>query len=86
MSELVQIQLGIGMSMNEKDDGATLPVSGLRYQVLNLEATEFLNNLVLYTEENKFNYATYLLADENGISMKVAKYSGIDKVGFRKVS
>jgi len=41
---------------------------------------KFLNNLELYTEENKFNYAAYLLADENGISMKVAKYSGIDKV------
>ena len=40
----------------------------------------FLNNLELYTEENKFNYAAYLLADENGISMKVAKYSGTDKV------
>ncbi len=41
---------------------------------------KFLNNLELYTEENKFNYAAYLLADENGISMKVAKYSGTDKV------
>ena len=40
----------------------------------------FLNNLELYTEENKFNYAAYLLSDENGISMKVAKYSGADKV------
>lgn len=41
---------------------------------------KFLNNLELFTEENKFNYAAYLLADENGISMKVAKYSGTDKV------
>ncbi|HEY5556618.1 MAG TPA: ATP-binding protein [Acetobacterium sp.] len=41
---------------------------------------KFLNNLELYTEDNKFNYAAYLLADENGISMKVAKYSGVDKV------
>lgn len=41
---------------------------------------KFLNNLELYTEENKFNYAAYLLADDNGISMKVAKYSGTDKV------
>jgi predicted HTH transcriptional regulator len=40
----------------------------------------FLNNLELYTEEKKFNYAAYLLADENGISMKVAKYSGTNKV------
>jgi predicted HTH transcriptional regulator len=41
---------------------------------------KFLSNLELFTEENKFNYAAYLLADENGISMKVAKYSGADKV------
>lgn len=41
---------------------------------------KFLNNLELFTAENKFNYAAYLLADENGISMKVAKYSGADKV------
>ena len=41
---------------------------------------KFLNNLELYTDENKFNYAAYLLADDNGISMKVAKYSGTDKV------
>ncbi|HCX62593.1 MAG TPA: transcriptional regulator, partial [Clostridiales bacterium] len=41
---------------------------------------KFLNNLELYTEDNKLNYAAYLLADENGISMKVAKYSGVDKV------
>ncbi|WP_207707168.1 hypothetical protein [Acetobacterium wieringae] len=41
---------------------------------------KFLNNLELYTEEGKLNYAAYLLADENGISMKVAKYSGVDKV------
>lgn len=41
---------------------------------------KFLSNLELFTEENIFNYAAYLLADENGVSMKVAKYSGTDKV------
>ena len=41
---------------------------------------KFLSNLELYTEDGKLNYAAYLLADENGISMKVAKYSGTDKV------
>ncbi len=41
---------------------------------------KFLSNLELYTEDSKLNYAAYLLADENGISMKVAKYSGTDKV------
>ncbi len=43
---------------------------------------KFLNNLELYTEDNKLNYAAYLLADDNGISMKVAKYSGMDKVNL----
>ena len=41
---------------------------------------KFLSNLELYTEDSKLNYAAYLLADENGTSMKVAKYSGTDKV------
>lgn len=41
---------------------------------------KFLNNLELYSVDKKFNYAAYLLADENGISMKIAKYSGTDKV------
>ena len=45
---------------------------------------KFLSNLELYTEDNKFNYAAYLLADENGISMKVAKYSGTDKVDLKE--
>jgi len=40
---------------------------------------EFLQNLDLYTAENKLNYVGYLLADVNSISIKVAKYSGKDK-------
>ncbi len=31
-------------------------------------------------DTNKYNYVAYLLADENGISIKVAKYAGKDKV------
>jgi ATP-dependent DNA helicase RecG len=40
----------------------------------------FKQNLELLTEENKLNYVAYLLADENGTSIKVAKYSGTDRV------
>ena len=40
----------------------------------------FRNNLELLTENEKLNYAAYLLADENNISIKVAKYKGIDRV------
>lgn len=32
------------------------------------------------TPEGKYNYIAYLLADENGVSIKVAKYARIDKV------
>ncbi|MDR1669380.1 MAG: putative DNA binding domain-containing protein [Oscillospiraceae bacterium] len=41
---------------------------------------EFLASLDLINEDGKFNYAAYLLADENGVSIKVAKYSGTTKV------
>ena len=40
---------------------------------------EFLKNLELYTPDGKFNYVAYLLADNNAVSMKVAKYAGTDK-------
>ncbi len=41
---------------------------------------QFAQNLELLTENKKYNYAAYLLADENGVSIKVAKYLGKDKV------
>ncbi len=34
----------------------------------------------LLTEEGQYNYVAYLLADTNGISVKVAKYDGLDRV------
>ncbi|MDY0217391.1 MAG: putative DNA binding domain-containing protein [Bacteroidales bacterium] len=40
----------------------------------------FKQSLELLTEEGKLNYVAYLLADENGTSIKVAKYSGTDRV------
>lgn len=40
----------------------------------------FLENLDLYTPNGELNYVAYLLADENSVSIKVAKYSGTDKV------
>ena len=41
--------------------------------------SQFLNNLELYTDDGKYNYIAYLLADSNGTSVKVAKYSGKTK-------
>ncbi len=40
----------------------------------------FLENLDLYTPKGDLNYVAYLLADQNSVSIKVAKYGGIDKV------
>lgn len=40
----------------------------------------FLENLDLYTSNGTLNYVAYLLADQNSVSIKVAKYSGINKV------
>lgn len=40
---------------------------------------KFLNNLELLTEDGRYNYNAYLLADDNGVSMKVAVYNGVDK-------
>ena len=51
------------------------------YEEKNLEPTEqFIESLDLRQSSGEFNYAAYLLADENGVSVKVAVYAGIDKV------
>lgn len=51
------------------------------YQERDLPLNEqFARNLELLTAEGDFNYAAYLLADNNGISVKVAKYAGLDRV------
>ena len=39
----------------------------------------FLKTLELLTSDGKLNYAAYLMADENGNSVKFAKYEGIDR-------
>jgi predicted HTH transcriptional regulator len=41
---------------------------------------QFAANLELQTESGEYNYAAYLLADRNGLSVKVAKYRGTDRV------
>lgn len=47
------------------------------YQERGLELNnKFANSLELLTPEGKYNYIAYLLADENGVSVKVAKYAG----------
>ena len=39
----------------------------------------FLKTLELLTDDGRLNYTAYLLADENGNSMKLAKYAGPDR-------
>ena len=41
---------------------------------------QFASNLELRTEDGAYNYAAYLLADQNNTSVKVAKYAGTDRV------
>ena len=41
---------------------------------------QYASNLELLTEEGKYNYVAYLLADVNGMSIKLAKYDGLDRV------
>lgn len=41
---------------------------------------QFLKNLELLTTDGYYNYAAYLLADVNGVSIKVAKYAGKNRV------
>jgi len=51
------------------------------YQEKNLEPTEqFIESLDLRQSNGEYNYAAYLLADGNGVSIKVATYAGTDKV------
>ena len=41
--------------------------------------SQFAKTLELLTPDGKYNYNAYLLADENGVSIKVARYKGADK-------
>ncbi|WP_394265243.1 Fic family protein [Bergeyella zoohelcum] len=64
------------------------PKQDLRFQQLQIyyQSTgkllneQFAKNLELLTEDNQYNYVAYLLNDVNGISVKVAKYSGENQV------
>ena len=45
----------------------------------NINNEYFLKNLDFYTEDQKFNYVAYLMSDNNGTSIKVARFRGNDK-------
>lgn len=46
----------------------------------NTSSSHFIKNLDLYTDDGKYNYAAYLLADNNGTSIKVARFKGKEKL------
>ena len=51
------------------------------YQEAGLSLNDkFAANLELLTEEGAYNYVAYLLADQNGNSVQVAKYAGDDRI------
>jgi len=51
------------------------------YEEKGLEPTEqFIESLDLRQSNGGYNYAAYLLADDNGVSVKIAVYAGTDKV------
>ena len=41
---------------------------------------KFAANLELLTEEGFYNYTAYLMADQNGNSVQIAKYAGTDRI------
>ncbi|MCK5681137.1 DEAD/DEAH box helicase family protein, partial [bacterium] len=43
---------------------------------------QFMKNLELLTPQGKPNYAAYLLADENGVSIQIAKYADGNRVNL----
>lgn len=45
-----------------------------------VSGSQFLKNLDLFTDDGKYNYAAYLMADSNGTSIKVARFGGIEKL------
>ena len=48
------------------------------------DSENLLQNLDFYTEDGKFNYAAYLMADSNGVSVKMVQYAGTNKVTILK--
>ncbi len=68
-------------SMNAPRQSLTFKQLSIYYEEKNLEPTEqFIESLDLRQSSGDYNYAAYLLADENGVSVKVAAYAGTDKV------
>ena len=60
-------------------------MAGIFFKCFRKESEKKLNNklalnLGLLTDENAFNYVAFLMSDVNSLSIKVAKYSGTNRV------
>ena len=70
----------IGKIKSQRQD-LTFAQLKIYYEETGYKLTDkFATNLELLTETGIFNYVAYLMADNNGNSIKVAKYAGIDRV------
>jgi ATP-dependent DNA helicase RecG len=79
-----RIRNSLGRIVSNKQD---LKFEQLRiyYETAGLSLNEkFASNLELLTDSEKFNYVAYLLADNNSISIKVAKYSSKTRVDLKE--
>lgn len=68
---------------NMKSPKQTLQFQQLHiyYQSIGKNLNEqFARNLELVTEEGNYNYVAYLMNDINNISVKVARYQGLNRV------
>jgi len=78
LSKRQQITL---LSMISPRQNLTFRQICIYYEEKNYKPTEhFIESLDLRQSSGEFNYAAYLLADENGVSIKVAVYAGSNKV------
>jgi predicted HTH transcriptional regulator len=70
----------IGNIVSRRQD-LTFEQLKIYYEARGINLNEnFAKNLELLTGDGKFNYVAYLLADENSVSIKFAKYSSTDRV------
>jgi len=84
--QMIEEQLSIRQQINLQTmasprQNLTFKQLCIHYEEKNLEPTQqFIESLDLRQSNGNFNYAAYLLADDNGTSVKVAVYAGVDKV------
>ncbi|MCL2862820.1 MAG: putative DNA binding domain-containing protein [Methanimicrococcus sp.] len=73
-------------AMDSPSRNLTFKQLRIHYDEKNFEATEqFIESLDLKKSDGGFNYAAYLLADTNGMSVQVAVYAGTDKVDLSEL-